>query len=356
MNIFNNGNFDSHEQVVFCHDKNTGLKAIICIHNTKLGPAIGGVRMYPYANEEDAITDVLRLSKGMTYKSAISGIDLGGGKSVIIGDPKKLKSEAFFRAFGRFVNTLNGRYITAEDVGTDLISMEWINKETDHVVGLPTYLGGSGDPSPFTAHGVFVGIKACLKQQTGKDEVSGKKVLVQGVGNVGYHLCKELYESGAKVYVSDINESALKRACEEFNAVVLNGNDVYSADVDVYAPCALGATLNDETIPMLKCSIVAGSANNQLLEPSHCEVLQKAGILYAPDYVINSGGLINVNSELNNGSTEQVISKIEEIYDTLLHIFDVSEKEGITTAKAADRIAERRIEAISSIKGIYNGQ
>lgn len=356
MNIFDNKDFDNHEQVVFCHDKPTGLKAIIGIHNTKLGPALGGTRFYPYIKEEDALTDVLRLSKGMTYKAAVSGLDLGGGKAVIIGDPKKIGSESLFRAFGRMVNSLNGRYITAEDVGTSVKNMDWIRRETRHVTGISTSIGGSGDPSPFTAHGNFVGIKAGLKKQKGNDSVSGIKVAVQGVGNVGYHLCKELHANGAKLYVSDINEEALKRVVNEFNAKVLKGDEIYSVDADVYAPCALGATINDITIPMFKCSVIAGAANNQLLETKHGEMLQKAGILYAPDYVINAGGLINVNSEVYGGDTENVLTQIENIYHTLLHIFAVADKEGITTAVAADRIAEKRIADVSGIKGIFNGE
>jgi leucine dehydrogenase len=356
MNVFDNINFDGHEQVVFCHDKHTGLKAIIGVHNTRLGPALGGTRFYPYTKEEDALTDVLRLSKGMTYKAAVSGLNLGGGKAVIIGDPKKLGSEAFFRAFGRFVNSLNGRYITAEDVGTSVKFMEWINKETAHVTGIPTYIGGSGDPSPFTAHGTFVGIKACLKAQTGKDSVSGIKVAVQGIGNVGYHLCKELHENGAKLYVSDVNKDAVKRAVKEFGAEAVEGDKIYSVAADVYAPCALGATVNDKTIPMFKCSIIAGAANNQLLDQvKHGEAVKKAGILYAPDYVINAGGLINVNSEVYGGGTDHVLAQIENIYNTLLNIFEIAGKEKVTTAVAANRIAEKRIADISNIKGIFNG-
>lgn len=356
MNVFENKSFDGHEQVVFCHDKYTGLKAIIGVHDTSLGPALGGTRMWPYEKEEDALTDVLRLSKGMTYKAAVTGLNLGGGKAVIIGDPKKLGSEAFFRAFGRFVNSLNGRYITAEDVGTSVKFMEWINKETAHVTGIPTYLGGSGDPSPFTAHGVFVGIKSCLKKLKGQDSLSGVKVAVQGVGNVGYHLCKELHESGAKLFVSDINAEAVQQVVKEFKAEAVKGDEIYGVAADVYAPCALGATVNDATIPMLKCPIIAGAANNVLLDQDkHGDALKKAGILYAPDYVINAGGLTNVNSEVYGGGTENVISQIENIYGTLLHIFEVADKEKITTALAANRIAEKRIADIRNVKRIFNG-
>jgi leucine dehydrogenase len=355
MNIFENKSFDNHEQVVFCQDKNTGLKAIIGIHNTKLGPALGGTRFYPYSKEEDALTDVLRLSKGMTYKAAISGLDLGGGKAVIIGDPQKIGSEAFFRAFGRFVNSLNGRYITAEDVGTTVRDMDWIRRETSHVTGVSSHIGGSGDPSPFTAHGIFVGIKAGLKKQKGNDSVSGVKVAVQGVGHVGYYLCKELHEQGAKLYVSDINEEAIKRVVNEFKAEVIKGDSIYSADVDVYAPCALGATINDNTIPMFKCSVISGAANNQLLETKHGDMLQKAGILYAPDYVVNAGGLLNVNAEIHGGGTKLVLAQIENIYHTLLHIFDIANKESVSTAVAANHFAEKRIAEVKIIKDIFNG-
>lgn len=356
MKVFDNINFDAHEQVVFCHDKHTNLKAIIGIHNTRLGPALGGTRFYPYEKEEDALTDVLRLSKGMTYKAAISGLNLGGGKAVIIGDPKNLGCEALFRAFGRFVNSLGGRYITAEDVGTSVYYMDHIREETSYVTGVSTHLGGSGDPSPFTAHGTFVGIKSCLKKQKGKDNVSGIKVAIQGVGNVGYHLCKELHQEGAKLYVSDINKEAVKRAVKEFGAEALEGDKIYGADVDVYAPCALGATINDKTLPMFKCSIIAGAANNQLLDQEkHGEALKKAGILYAPDYVINAGGLLNVNSEIYGGGTKNVLAQIENIYYTLLNIFAIADKDKTTTAFASNRIAEKRIADISNIKGIFNG-
>ena len=355
MNVFTNKSFDNHEQVVFCHDQLTGLRAIIAIHNTKLGPALGGTRMYPYHNEEDALVDVLRLSKGMTYKAAVSGLNLGGGKAVIIGDPKKIGSEAFFRAFGRFVNSLNGRYITAEDVGTNVKFMDWIRIETPNVTGVSTYMGGSGNPSPFTAHGVLVGIKSCLKKQRGNDSLSGVKIAVQGVGNVGYYLCKELYEQGAELYVTDINSEAIKRVVDEFKAKVVGCDEIYSVDADVYSPCALGATINETTIPMLKCSIIGGAANNQLLEEKHGEMLKKAGILYAPDYVINAGGLINVNSEVYGGGTEYVLSQIENIYDTLLNIYDISDKEGISTHIAATRIAEKRIAEVSRVKDVFNG-
>lgn len=355
--IFEQINLDNHEMVVFCNDKNTGLKAIIAIHNTILGPALGGCRMYPYASEDEAITDVLRLSKGMTYKASVAGLNLGGGKSVIIGDPKQLTSEAFFRTFGRFVNSLNGKYITAEDIGTSVRSMEWVRQETNYVTGIPTYFGGSGDPSPVTAHGTFVGIKAALKKVKGSDSLAGIKVAVEGIGNVGYHLCKELFENGAKLYVADVDAAATKRAADEFKATVVKCEELFGLDVDVYAPCALGATVNDKTIPQFKCSIIAGAANNQLKDESkHGVELKKKGILYAPDYVINAGGLINVNTEIEGGGKDHAWEKTENIYNTLLEIFNLAEKENISTAVAANKMAETRLQKITLTKNIYKGE
>ena len=354
MTIYDAVDFDKHEQVVFCNDHATGLQAIIAIHNTNLGPALGGTRFYPYANTDDAIKDVLRLSKGMTYKAAVSNLNLGGGKAVIIGDPKKLASEAFFRAFGRFVEGLSGRYINAEDVGTNTRFMEWVSQETEYVTGIPEYFGGSGDPSPVTAHGTFVGIKAALKKVKGKDSLKNVKIAVQGIGNVGYYLCKELYEAGAKLYVQDINKEAVKRAVAQFKATEVTEDKLYGLDVDVYAPCALGATINDKTIPKFKCPIIAGAANNQLaIAEKHSVALKKAGILYAPDYVINAGGLINVSAEVYGGGHEHVMAQVDNIYNTLLNIFDTAEKEKITTHAAANRIAEARIKSVSAVKNIY---
>lgn len=355
MSMFEMLNANSHEQVVYCYDRHSGLKAIIAIHNTTLGPALGGCRMYPYANEEDAIEDVLRLSRGMTYKAAIANLNLGGGKSVIIGDPKKDASEALFRAFGRFVNGLSGRYITAEDVGTCPKHMEWIRQETKYVVGISTYFGGSGDPSPVTAHGTFMGIKAVVKQALGKESLQGIKIAVEGVGHVGYPLCRELHDAGAILYVTDIHEESLQRVVREFGATVVKGADFYKLDVDVYSPCALGATINDETIPLFKCKAIAGAANNQLKdETKHSVELKKRNILYAPDYVINGGGLINVYSEIAGGGLEHAWALTSEIYHTLMHIFEISEKEKIATADAARRIAEARIIAMGKLKSIYS--
>jgi leucine dehydrogenase len=354
MNVFANKNFDNHEQVVFCQDETTNLKAIIAIHDTRLGPSLGGCRMYPYASVEDAVTDVLRLSRGMTYKSAISNFNFGGGKSVIIGDPAKLKCEAMFRTFGRLLDGLNGRYITAEDVGTDPKCMEWVRIETKHVVGIPNYVGGLGDPSPVTAHGVLAGIKACLKKTTGKDSLDKVKVAVQGVGKVGYYLCKELHEQGATLYVTDINQDALYKVNKEFKAMVVEPDKIYSLDADVFAPCAMGAILNDNTIPQLKCSIVAGGANNQLEdEIKHSTDLSRPDILYAPDYVINAGGLMSAASEFFHAGKGIAWVKAEDIYDTLMRIFKCAEEDNITPLKAAYKTAEQRIDAIKQCQNIY---
>lgn len=354
MSIFANENFAGHEQVVFCHDKATGLKAIIAIHNTTLGPALGGTRLWDYASEDDALTDVLRLSKGMTYKAAAANLNLGGGKAVIIGKPENVKQEAPARCYGKFVESLNGRYITAEDVNTDTKFMEWIHEETDHVVGLPKHLGGIGDPSPATAHGVFMGILATVKEATGSDNISGKKVAVQGVGHVGSYLCQELAKHGAKLFISDINKANLERVAKETGATVVNNDEIHALDVDVYAPCALGAILNEKTIPVLKCKVIAGAANNQLrVEKEHSLALQKAGIIYAPDYVINGGGLINVDAEITGLDQEYVQSKVEGIYDTLLTIYKSAKEHNITTIEAANKFAEDRIHKIHQTKGMY---
>lgn len=353
--IFEQLNAHNHETLVFCNHKPSGLKAIIAIHNTVLGPALGGCRMYPYASEADAVTDALRLSRGMTYKAAVAGLNLGGGKSVIIGDPKKIASEELFRAFGRFVNSLCGKYITAEDIGTSVRFMEWVRCETDYVTGIPTYIGGSGDPSPFTAHGTFVGIKSAVKKTKNTDSLKGITVAVEGIGNVGFNLCRELHEAGAKLYVADVDAAAVKRAVEEFNATAVECAKLHGLDVDVYAPCALGATINDKTIPQFKCKMIAGAANNQLAdEVKHGAELKKRGILYAPDYVINAGGLINVYTEIKGGGKEFAWDKTEGIYNTLLNIYDLAEKENTTTALAANKVAEKRIAAFKSVTDLYN--
>ena len=355
ISVFESMDNRGHEEVVFCHDKETGLKAIIAVHNTNIGPALGGCRMWNYDSEADALKDVLRLSRGMSYKAAIAGLNLGGGKAVIIGDSKKDKNEILFRSFGRFVQGLAGRYITAEDVGTSVKDMEWVRMETRYVTGISRALGGSGDPSPVTALGTCSGIKATVKKQLGKDSLYGLKVGVQGLGHVGYHLCRYLYREGAKLYVTDIHEENTKRVVDEFGANVIHLDDIYEADIDIYAPCALGATLNDDTIPKLKCSIVAGAANNQLKkEDVHAQMLKDRGILYAPDYAINAGGLINVANEIEGYNRERAFTQAEEgIYDTLMAIYEKSEEDNVTTHMAASRVAKKRISDVSKLKDVY---
>jgi len=338
----------NHEQLLFCSDNETGLKAIIAVHNTVLGPALGGTRMWAYNNEMEALNDVLRLSRGMTYKNAISGLNLGGGKAVIIGDSRSMKSEALFRRFGKFVHSLAGKYITAEDVGISPIDMSYVAMETPHVVGLP---GKSGDPSPVTAFGVYMGIKASAKAQFGSDSLAGKKVAVQGVGHVGEYLVKHLTAEGADVSITDIHEDTLKRVSTQYGAKVVGLNEIYDIDMDIYAPCALGATVNDDTLKRLKCSIIAGAANNQLAkEQIHGKAVMDKGIIYAPDFAINAGGVINCYSEVANLTPEWSMQKAEEIYTTISNIVSRSNSEGIPTYQIANRMAEERIEAIGKIK------
>ena len=341
----------NHEQIVFCNDNETGLKAIIAIHNTVLGPSLGGLRMWSYKNESEALTDVLRLSRGMTYKAAVAGLNLGGGKAVIIGDAKKDKNEFLLRRLGKFVNSLGGKYITAEDVGMTSKDMEYIHMETKHVSGLPESMGGSGDPSPVTAYGVYLGMKAAAKEKWGKDSLAGKKVMVQGIGHVGENLVKHLTKEGAKVYVNDIFADRIKMIVNEYKAESVDAENVYDTDADIYAPCALGATVNDNTLSRLKCSIIAGAANNQLAdEKVHGEALTKKGILYAPDFVINAGGLINVYSELQGYNRERAMAQAENIYNTTLQIFKTSKENNVPTYVAANKLAEQRIASIGKIK------
>ncbi|MEP2773039.1 MAG: Glu/Leu/Phe/Val dehydrogenase dimerization domain-containing protein [Fulvivirga sp.] len=341
-----------HEQVVFCHDQATGLKAIIGIHNTVLGPALGGTRMWNYASEADALKDVLRLSRGMTYKAAITGLNLGGGKAVIIGDASKMKTEAFLRRFGKFVESLNGKYITAEDVNMKTRDMEYIGMETKHVTGLPESMGGGGDPSPVTAFGTYMGMKATAKKVYGNDSLTGKKIGVQGVGQVGMYLVEHLVKENAEVFITDIAEDKLKHVSNEYGAKVVGMDEIYDLDMDIYAPCALGATLNDDTIKRLKCQIVAGAANNQLEdEIRHGNMLIEQSITYAPDFLINAGGLINVYEEhLGSYNRDRAYNTAEKIYDTCLDILDVSSKEGISSQEAAIKLAEKRIEDIGKVK------
>ncbi len=344
-----------HEQVVFCSDPTVGLKAIIAIHNTTLGPALGGTRMWNYGTEEEALRDVLRLSRGMTYKAAAAGLNLGGGKAVIIGDPKTMQTEALFRSFGRFVNGLGGRYITAEDVGTSVRVMEWVRMETDFVTGIDEVLGGSGDPSPMTALGVFHGIRACARHRWGSEDLSGKRVAIQGLGHVGYYLARDLKDAGARLIVTDIDEEKVRRVVEEFGAEQVHRDAIYQVQADIYAPCALGGVINDTTLAQFNFEIIAGAANNQLEdEEKHGEALRKRDILYAPDYVINAGGLINVANEIEGYHRERALKQVGEIYNAMLAIFREADKEGIPTYQAANRLAEQRINSISHLKETYS--
>ena len=333
-----------HEQVVFCQDEETGLKAIIAIHSTALGPALGGTRMWDYKNELEALNDVLRLSRGMTFKASISGLNLGGGKAVIFGDAKTQKTDALMRRFGKFVETLGGNYITAEDVGMTTHDMEMVRLETKHVTGIPKSMGGSGDPSPVTAYGVYMGMKASAMYKWGTDSLEGKKVVVQGIGNVGINLVKHLTEEGALVTINDISKERLEMVAAKYGATIVEGDDIYDVDMDIYAPCALGASLNDNTLSRLKCSIIAGAANNQLAdEVKHGQMVMDMGMIYAPDFLINAGGLINVYSELQGYNRDEAIAKTEEIYHTTLEILKKSELEGITPHEAAKQIAQSRV-------------
>jgi leucine dehydrogenase len=344
----------NHEQVVFCNDNASGLRAIIAIHNTVLGPGLGGTRMWNYATEAEALNDVLRLSRGMTYKAAISGLNLGGAKAVIIGDAKKDKSEALMRKFGRFVENLNGKYITAEDVGTTTKDMEYVKMETDSVAGLPESMGGGGDPSPVTAYGVYMGMKASAKKAYGSDSLAGKRISVQGIGKVGMHLVELIHNEGAIITVSDINEESLQYAATTYGAKVVNGDEIYTQDVDIFAPCALGAILNTENINALRCSIIAGAANNQLAnEDEHGTLIKQKGLLYAPDFLVNAGGLINVYSEVIGYNRENAMRDTEKIYDTTLNIYSVAEAQNIHTQQAATMLAQKRIDDILSVRSTY---
>ncbi len=343
--VFGQLSFDNHEQIVFCNDKDTGLKAIIGIHNTVLGPALGGTRMWKYNNEWEALNDVLRLSRGMTYKSAISGLDLGGGKAVIIGDAKTEKTPELMKKFGEFVHSLSGKYITAEDVGMVTADMDTVRSVTPHVTGISESLGGSGNPSPVTAYGVYMGMKAAAKYQFGSDNLEGKKILVQGIGHVGETLVEHLTKEGALVQIADINESRLEEVSKKYGATIYRGDDLYSADVDIYAPCALGATINDDTVYKIKAKVIAGAANNQLAdENTHGPILQERGIVYAPDFLINAGGIINVYAEIAHYDKAEALRRTQNIYNTTLEIFDYAVKNKLTTQKAAMAIAQNRID------------
>lgn len=346
-----------HEQIVMCSDPATGLRAIIAIHNTTLGPALGGTRMWPYESEEAALKDVLRLSRGMTYKSAISGLNLGGGKAVIIGDPHTQKTEALFRSFGRFVDGLNGRYITAEDVGMTVREMEWIYSETKYVTGISRELGGSGNPSPVTAYGVYMGVKACAKKAYGSDSLNGKRIALQGAGNVASSFAKRAAEEGAKLFICDIYEDKAIKLAKEVGAEVVSPDAIYGLDVDIFAPCALGGVVNDDTIPQFKCDIIAGAANNVLDdEDRHGQMLLEKGFIYAPDYVINAGGIINIASELEGYDDNRAMNNAANIYNTILSILNYSEEQQIPAHVASNRLAEERIATIGRIHNVYSSQ
>ena len=345
MSVFSHPEFDQHEELVFCRDAASGLSAIIAIHNTSRGPSLGGCRMWPYASEEEALADVLRLSRGMTYKSALADLPFGGGKSVVIGDPNRDKSPALFEALGAFVESLGGRYVVAEDVGISVPDVEAMGRVTRHVAGVPS--GGSGDPSPATAYGVLHGIKAAVAHRFGQDSLKGVRVAVQGLGHVGFELCRLLHEAGADLVVADLNEAQVKEAATRFGAQAVASDGIIHEVAEVYAPCALGGSLNDETIPRLKAKVVAGSANNQLARPENGFMLKERGILYAPDYVINAGGVINISHESRSGNSKDYDRKaafnhVAGIGETLSQVFTLAEQRDIPTSEAADRLAEAR--------------
>ncbi len=355
QSVFAQAELMDHEQVVFCQDKALGLKAIIAIHNTVLGPAMGGTRMWHYVDEAAAVTDALRLSRGMTFKSAIAGLNIGGGKAVIIGDAKKIKNEALMRRFGRFVDSLGGRYWTAEDVNMTTQDMEWIHMETPYVTGIPESMGGSGDPSPVTAYGVYVGMKAAAKRVYGSDDLSGKKVVVQGVGNVGTYLVENLVKDGAEIFITDMNEDKVNSLVTKHGVKSIDMSDVYTTDMHIYAPCALGATLNSTTIGQLKCAIVAGGANNQLADEAiDGRALMERGILYAPDFLINGGGITNVYYEhTGNYNRQKVMEQTERIYSTCHAVWDQAEADNITPQASAMKLALQRINDIGKVKLPY---
>lgn len=357
MDIFKELEKYDYENLIFSQDKESGLKAITCIHNTTLGPAIGGCRVWKYDSEEDAIIDALRLAKGMTYKNAACGIFAGGAKTVVMVDPEKNpKSEEMFRALGRFIEGMNGRYYIAEDVGTTTQDMDYIYQETDYVLGTRLKPGTSGNPSPSTARGVYIGLKACCKEKFGTDDLKGKKIVVEGLGNVGINVIKYALEEGAIIYGCDIFERAINRAKEECEGIeIINPDEKFDIEADIYCPCALGATINDETIDKLKVKIVAGSANNQLKEERHGQILKDKDILYAPDFIINSGGVIHCHDEWYGGFEKSRADEIiDRVYDQLMKVFEISKKENIPTNQAANKLAEDRINAVLKTKKIFN--
>jgi glutamate dehydrogenase/leucine dehydrogenase len=350
VDVFDRIGDEDYEQVVFCHDRPSGLRAIIAIHSTRLGPSLGGTRFHPYATEDEALEDVLRLARGMTYKSAVAGLDLGGGKAVVIGDPRTARTEQLLRAYGRFVDSLGGRYITAEDVGTTQADMDLILRETTYVTGVSQSLGGSGDPSAATAQGVLYAMKAVARHLWGDTALEGRTVVVSGVGKVGYNLVRHLVEERAVVTVADVVPAAVDRAALELGVEVVPPEKAHAIDCDIFSPCALGGILSAATIPELRCAAVVGSANNQLAEPDCVHLLEEAGILYAPDYVVNAGGIINVAEELKGYDRDRADGEIRRIFDTTAAVLATAGAEGITTAEAADRVAERRLEQVGRVQ------
>ena len=341
MAVFASPSFTLHRQVIFCNDPKIGLRAIIAVHDTTFGPALGGCRMWPYGSEDEAVEDVLRLARGMTYKASLAGIALGGGKSVIIGDSAREKSAALFESFGRFVAGLGGRYIVAEDVGTSVADMQTVRRQTEHVRGIPET--GGGDPSPVTAFGVYHGVRAAVRHRLGRDTLAGVRVAVQGLGHVGMELCRRLADDGADLTVADINPETVRSALAALPARAVEPDDIVGLKADVFAPCALGAGLNDDTIPRLEVSVVAGAANNQLAEDRHGAMLRARGILYAPDYAINAGGLINIAHEGADYDRKRALADAAGIYDTLMELFARADREDRPTNETADRIAEERV-------------
>jgi leucine dehydrogenase len=341
---------DEYEEVVFFHDRPSGLRAIVAIHSTVLGPSLGGTRFYPFPSEEEALRDVLRLARGMTYKAAAAGLDLGGGKAVIMGDPKRDKTEELLRTYGRFIESLGGRYITAEDVGTSRDDMDLLRRETRWVTGVSRRLGGSGDPSPVTAFGVFQGIRACAEEALRTNSLEGVRVVVQGVGKVGYHLVGHLIEANAKVTVADVDVDLVARAVKEYDVDTVEPVKAHAQECEIFSPCAMGAVIRDDTLAELKCKVVAGAANNQLERPEHADALGELDVLYAPDYVINAGGLMNVADELMGYDRDRAMARVEGIYRTLREVFRLARVEGITSAEAADRVARSRMERVGRIR------
>lgn len=356
MQIFEIMEKNDHEEVIYCSNVESGLSAIIAIHDTTLGPALGGTRMWNYATGDQALTDVLRLARGMTYKAAVAGLNLGGGKAVIIGDPNTQKNELLFRTFGKFVDGLAGRFIAAEDVGTSVRDMEFVRMETKYVTGISKALGGSGDPAPVTAYGVYVGMKACAKQKWGSDSLRGRKIAIQGAGHVARYLCEHLYSEGADLYITDIVDDKVKGVLETVKAHVVKPEEIYETEAEIFSPTALGGVINDETINKLKCEIIAGGANNQLEdEDKHGQMLMEKGILYAPDYVINSGGLINVSNELEGYRQDRAMKQAEGIYEIVSKVLSISKEQNIPTHVASNKLAEQRLQRIGGIKKIYSG-